>query len=648
MLTISGLNKAFGGRDLLRDAQLFVGARDRIALVGLNGTGKTTLLEMIAGYQSQDSGDISLARHVVVGYLPQETDSLRGKGLLEEVLSAGSEVTQAAHRLQVLEDEIESTTGAERDRLVAEYGRLHDRFSTLGGYSLEFEARRILAGLGFKEGDLERRTETFSGGWLMRIALSKLLLAGPDLLMLDEPTNHLDVESVEWLERFLHSYEGAILLISHDRDFINGLATRVVEIDGATLTSYTGNYESFVEQRRLAAEQLLAQAKNQARRRAQLEVFVERFRYKNTKAKQVQSKIKMLERMDPVAAPRRATKTMGLSFPTPPKAGRVALELKDVEFGYDDVPVYDSLDLVLERTYKVALVGPNGAGKSTLLKLLAGALKPRGGQRIEGNKASIGYFAQHQIEALVPTNTVVQELQRAIPAGADVKPRDLLGRFLFSGDDVDKRVSVLSGGEKTRLALAKLLVTPANVLCLDEPTNHLDIPSRDALEDALIDYEGALVLITHDRHLIRSVANRIVEVKAGAVQEFDGDYDYYLGKRQPDDVEEQSPTAPEKPKISRKEERRIEAEHRARTKRLRDRVRTIEEELDELRAANARIEVVLGDPEAYSSGVDIAETVHEYEINKRRAELLEEEWAEASTDLERADQESAGSSSTIR
>jgi ATP-binding cassette subfamily F protein 3 len=648
MLTISGLNKAFGGRDLLRDAQLFVGARDRIALVGLNGTGKTTLLEMIAGHQSQDSGDISLARDVVVGYLPQETDSLRGKVLLEEVLSAGSEVTQAAHRLHVLQDEIEATTGVERDCLVAEYGRLHDRFSTLGGYSMEFEARRILAGLGFKEEDLNRRTETFSGGWLMRIALSKLLLAGPDLLMLDEPTNHLDVESVEWLERFLHAYEGAILLISHDRDFINGLATRVVEIDGATLTSYTGNYESFVEQRRLAAEQLLAQAKNQARRRAQLEVFVERFRYKNTKAKQVQSKIKMLDRMDPVAAPRRARKTMGLSFPTPPHAGRVPLELKEVEFGYDDVPVYESLDLVLERTYKVALVGPNGAGKSTLLKLLAGALEPRDGQRIVGNKASIGYFAQHQIEALVPTNTVVQELQRAIPPGADVKPRDLLGRFLFSGDDVDKRVSVLSGGEKTRLALAKLLVTPANVLCLDEPTNHLDIPSRDALEDALIDYEGALVLITHDRHLIRSVVNRIVEVKAGAVQEFDGDYDYYLGKRRPDDVEEEQRPAAEKPKISRKEERRIEAEHRARTKRLRDRVRTIEEELDELRAANARIEVVLGDPDAYSSGVDIAETVHEYEVNKRRAELLEEEWAEASTDLERADQESAGSSSTIR
>ena len=380
MLTISALHKAFGSRDLLRDAQMFVGARDRIALVGLNGTGKTTLLEMIAGYQSADAGDISLGRDVVVGYLAQETDSLRGKGLLEEVLSAGSEVTLAGHRLKVLEQEIETASGVERDKLVAEYGRLHDRFSTLGGYSLEFEARKILAGLGFKEPDLDRRTETFSGGWLMRIALAKLLLAGPDLLMLDEPTNHLDVESVEWLERFLHAYEGAILLISHDRDFINGLATRVVEIDGATLTTYTGNYESFVEQRRLAAEQAMARAKNEGRRRAQLEVFIERFRYKNTKAKQVQSKIKMLDRMEPADGPRRTAKTMGLSFPTPPRAGRVVLELEKLEFGYDDLRVYESLDLVLERTYKVALVGPNGAGKTTLLKLLAGALTPDGGE----------------------------------------------------------------------------------------------------------------------------------------------------------------------------------------------------------------------------------------------------------------------------
>jgi len=646
MLTISGLTKSFGSRDLLRGADLFIGARDRIALVGLNGTGKTTLLEMIAGVQRPDEGRINLARDVTVGYLPQETDALRGRSVLEEVVTAGSEVADTAHRLQVLEREMEETTGPDRDRLVAEYGRLHDRFSTLGGYSIEFEARRILAGLGFDDAHLDRRTETFSGGWLMRIALAKLLLAGPDLLMLDEPTNHLDVESVEWLERFLHSYDGAILLISHDRDFINGLATRVVEIDGATLTTYTGDYESFVEQRRAAAEQALARAKNQERRRAQLEVFINRFRYKNTKAKQVQSKIKMLNRMEPAESLQRSAKTMGLSFPIPPKAGRVVLELNGVAFSYGDNSVYESLDLVLERDHKVALVGPNGAGKTTLLKLLAGALSPTRGERRLGHNARVAYFAQHQIEALDPQNTVVQELQRAIPPRADVNPRNLLGRFLFSGDDVDKRVGVLSGGEKTRLALAKLLVTPANVLCLDEPTNHLDIPSRDVLEDALLEYQGALVLITHDRHLIRSVANRVVEVRAGVVSEFNGDYDYYIAKRQP--VAESEPGFSPKPstKISRKDERRLEAEQRARTKRLRDRVRVIETELEELRAENARIETQLADPAAYSSGLDVGELVREYNANKRRSELLEQEWEEAALDLENAVQDKAGFSST--
>ena len=647
MLTISGLSKSFGSRDLLRNADLFVGARDRIALVGLNGTGKTTLLEMIAGLQRPDGGQINLARDVTVGYLPQETDALRGRSVLDEVLKAGSEVADAAHRLQVLEREMEVTTGQDRDRLVAEYGRLHDRFSTLGGYSIEFEARRILAGLGFKDPDLERRTDTFSGGWLMRIALAKLLLAGPDLLMLDEPTNHLDVESVEWLERFLHAYDGAILLISHDRDFINGLATRVVEIDRATLTTYSGDYESFVEQRRAAAEQALARAKNQDRRRAQLELFVNRFRYKNTKAKQVQSKIKMLDRMESVESLQRSVKTMGLSFPTPPQAGRVVIELNGVAFSYGPTPVYESLNLVLERDYKVALVGPNGAGKTTLLKLLAGALGPTKGERKLGKNARVGYFAQHQIEALDLSNTVVQELQRAIPPRADVNARNLLGRFLFSGDDVDKKVGVLSGGEKTRLALAKLLVTPANVLCLDEPTNHLDIPSRDALEDALLEYQGALVLITHDRHLIRSVANRVIEVRAGAVSEFDGGYDYYVEKRDPEpEANDETPARKQAPKISRKDERRMEAEHRARNKKLRDRVRVIEAELEDLREENLRIEQQLADPGAYSSGLDIGELVHEYDTNKRRVELLEQEWEEAALDLEDAGQGNTGVSST--
>ncbi|MDQ3940575.1 MAG: ATP-binding cassette domain-containing protein, partial [Actinomycetota bacterium] len=517
-----------------------------------------------------------------------------------------------------------------------EYGRLHDRFATLGGYSLEVEAKRILAGLGFRDADLARPTESFSGGWLMRIALAKLLLAAPDVLMLDEPTNHLDVESVEWLERFLKSYDGAVLLISHDRDFINGIATRVVEIWDRKLITYTGDYESFTQQRELAERQATAQAAHQARQRQSMELFINRFRYKKTKARQVQSRIKMLERLEPVEDASRKAKVMKLGFPQPPRPGRVVAELEQVHFGYGDVPVYAGLDLVIERDDKVALVGPNGAGKTTLLKLFAGVLTPQSGRRRLGHKVELGYFAQHQIEALDDSKRVIEELESSIPRGLEVKPRNLLGRFLFSGDDVEKRVDVLSGGERTRLALAKLLVSPANFLCLDEPTNHLDIPSRDALEDALEEYSGSLVLITHDRHLIRNVANRVVEVRAGRVKDFVGDYDYYLSKREAPSEEPRSGAASKPGGPTRKEERRIQAAARGRTKKLRDRVATIERELTQLSRENERLAAILADPESYSSGDGVADLVRDFNSNKRRSQLLEEEWAEATSALETA------------
>ncbi|HWL64702.1 MAG TPA: ABC-F family ATP-binding cassette domain-containing protein, partial [Actinomycetota bacterium] len=634
MLVVNGLAKSFGARPLFRDAELKVFARDRVALVGPNGSGKTTLFDMIAAEQQPDAGSITLTKDVVVGYLRQETDALRGRSLLEEVTSLDT-LSDAAHRLAVLETEMaELEPGPERDRVVAEYGRLHDRFEAGGGYSVEHEAKRILGGLGFDTSDHARPTETFSGGWLMRIALAKLLLAGPDLLMLDEPTNHLDLESVVWLERFLRDYEGAVLLISHDRELINTLASKVVELRDYRLWSYTGDFASFVEQRELEIAQAEAAAKNQARKIAQTERFIERFRYKNTLASRVQSRIKALEKMERIEVPRSRRKQMHLRWPTPPRSGRVVVEMESLRFGYDpDRPVYEDLELVLERGEKTALVGPNGAGKSTLLKLIAGVLEPQGGGRTLGHKVELAYFAQHQIEALQPANTVLQELRTAMPAGLDVDARKLLGRFLFTGDDSDKKVAVLSGGERTRLALAKLLVAPVNLLCLDEPTNHLDMQSRDVLEEALQEYEGSIVLITHDRHLIRSVSNRIVEVVDGAVTSFNGGYEYYLDKREPREEEPERGAAPEKrtdrsaagPKT--KEQKRVEAEARAQTKKLRDTIARIEKELDDVGAEIARLEETFAAPDVYASGTDVVDLTKRYESAKKRIARLEQAWA---------------------
>ena len=643
MLTVERLGKSFGGRVLFQDASLQVYARDRIGIVGPNGSGKTTLFDMIAGEQEPDEGDIRLLRGTVVGYLRQETDALRGRPLLEEVVSVGTHVAQVGHRLELLEREMaEMAPGPERDRVVAEYGRLQDRFTSMGGYSLEHEAKRILGGLGFTTADLDRMTETFSGGWLMRIALAKLLVANPDLLMLDEPTNHLDLESVVWLERFLQSYEGAVMLISHDRDLINALASKVVELRDRKLYSYTGDYQSFVAQRELEIEQAEATARNQARKIAQTELFINRFRYKASLASRVQSRIKALDKLERVEAPSRTRKTMHLRFPPPPRSGRVTIELSGVDFSYGDKPVYRSLDLAIERGDKVALVGPNGAGKSTMLKLLAGVLEPQAGKRKLGHNVFLGYFAQHQIEALTPENTVLDEVRSALPPKVEIDLRKLLGRFLFSGDDVNKRIAVLSGGERTRVALAKLLVAPVNLLCMDEPTNHLDMWSRDVLEGALQEYPGSIVLITHDRHLIRNVANRIVEVDGGRVIDHPGDYDYYLSKRAEREEESALPAPAEKPERPRtagpktKEQKRAEAEARARTKALRDRIARIETELEEVGREIARLQEQFASPDFYMSGVDVAEVTRLYETEKRRLENLESVWAAAVEELEAA------------
>lgn len=593
MIAVTDLWKAFGPRDLFKGAGLHLGTRERVALVGPNGSGKTTLLNMIAGDDQPDRGEIRKSR-ATLAYLPQETDALRGRSVIDEVMSASPEGTN------------------------------------------DYEAKRILAGLGFRNHEITRLCETFSGGWMMRIALAKLLIASPDFLLLDEPTNHLDLLSLEWLEKFLISYPGGILFVSHDRELMNRIATRVVEIDDQRLVSYKGNYDAHLAQKAARLEQLEALAKHQAREIERTQVFIDRFRAYASKARQVQSRVKMLERMDRVQVPKASRRAMGLDFLAAPRTGRVVAELEGVRFRYEEsVPVYESLDLVVESDHKAALIGPNGAGKTTLLKILAGALEPQAGSRKLGRTVRRGYFAQHQIEALDPSNSVIEELFLVMPSRDELPSRQILGRFLFSGDDVYKKVSVLSGGERTRLALAKLFAERPNFLCLDEPTNHLDVTSNQIVEEALAEYTGALVLITHDRKLIRNVANRIIEVIDGKITEYHGGYDYYEFKREKAKDRGRAEEGAEDGRAETGRRARDDAERRKRDASTRDEKRPKERELQRIERTLERTSEELAelskkfaDPAIYKSGEDLGAMAKRYELLRRRAERLEAQWDE--------------------
>ena len=500
MLTISQVTKSFSARTLFSDVSLQVNRGNRIGLIGPNGAGKSTLFSLILGRDSPDEGIIVLQKSARVGYLPQESLPAGKETILELVMFGGSVNSSGAEIVEDLD---------------------HQR---------EAKAKRILSGLAFRERDFTRPAAEFSGGWIIRAHLARLLVAEPDLLLLDEPTNHLDLQSVGWLQNYLREYTGAIVLVSHDRAFLNAIVRKIIEFDRGKLLHYQGDYEAYLGQRTVRREQQLAAFKNQQREIAKLQTFIDRFGAKNTKAAQAQSKRKQIERMEKIAAPEPETASVHFRFPQPARSGARVLELKHVEHAFGELLVYRNLNLTIERGQKTVLVGANGAGKSTLLKLLAGVLPLQKGERTLGYNVELGYYSQHRAEMFDLRRTVLAEASDIANPPNEQAVRSILGSFLFRGDDVFKPVSVLSGGEKSRLALAKLLLAPPNLLLMDEPTTHLDMPSIEALVAALRQYQGTLLFISHDAYFIRQIATSVFQVQDGLVTLYPGDYDYYLDK----------------------------------------------------------------------------------------------------------------------
>ena len=640
MLTFSKLSKGFGPKTLFTDISFRILQGERIGLVGPNGAGKTTLFSIILGTTEPDQGKVELDRGTIIGFLPQESAPAGEETVAELATSISPEFVTIYNTLRAYPDPDSP------ERIDAQ-----EQFVDLDGYTLEAKAKRILAGLAFRPEDFDKPAHTLSGGWIMRAHLARLLVMEPDLLMLDEPTNHLDLETLGWFQGELKRYPGAILTISHDREFLNGICGGIIEIAHGQLQRYHGNYDFYLTQKAERVAQHLAAYNNQQREIAHLEDFVRRFRAKASKASQAQARMKQLEKMERIAPPESAEDTIAFSFPQPQRSGQRVATFEHVQQAYGDHVVYTDLSLTIEKQQRIVLVGPNGAGKSTLLKILAGSVPIQGGTRELGHNVSVGYFSQQRVDVLNLERSVLDEAMERVETGMnEQKVRGILGAFLFRGDDVFKPVKVLSGGEKSRLALVKLLLAPPNLLLLDEPTTHLDMPSIDALIGALKSYTGTIVFVSHDVHFIRAIAQRTIQIQAGTTNDYAGDYDYYLRKSEATSEQtglvagiknarpDSKAKSPKQTKVvSAKERRRIEAEKRKLEakgrKGVEKRVARLEAEILKLEEDQAKVTEQLGSPSAYSDKTKAKELNVESARLSKRLQEKNQEWEAAAEEL---------------
>ncbi|MFN5370428.1 MAG: ABC-F family ATP-binding cassette domain-containing protein [Bacteroidia bacterium] len=631
MITVGNLSVLFGGKPLFEDISFMIQSRDRVGLTGKNGAGKSTLLKIIARQQEPTKGSVSVPNGYRIGYLPQEMNHNSGTTIFEEARTAFAEVLELEEEISTLSNQLETRTDYESDEYHQIIEQLNDagqRLSLLGSGSVDGETEKVLLGLGFRSSDMNRQMDEFSGGWKMRVELAKILLQSPDAVLLDEPTNHLDIEAIQWLEGFLSGYPGAVILVSHDRAFLDAVTNRTIEITVGRIEDYKASYSKYVELRKERRELQMAAYLNQKKMIEDTEKFIDRFRYKASKAVQVQSRIKQLDKVDRIEVEEEDNSAIHFRFPSAPRSGKVAVNAAGVAKSFGEKRVLNKLDFMVERGDKIAFVGRNGEGKTTLSKIITGSLEHEGLVEL-GHNVELGYFAQNQADTLNPSLTVMETLEQVAGTTTTQQIRNILGAFLFGGEAVDKKVKVLSGGEKGRLAIARLLMQPVNLLVLDEPTNHLDMRSKDILKEALKQYDGTLILVSHDREFLDGLCNKVFEFKSGEIREFPGGIFDFLQSRKLETLKqlEQAKAAEKKPSTPVAEPKKTaNPENEKQRKQLQTKIRNAEEQIVLLETKVEKLEAELANPETYADTARSTQLLNEHTKTKAELDSAMQNW----------------------